>query len=58
MVNGRERYRSGSWPGIDAMAVRNAAARTAAARRVAEDPDAVQAAQAVRAGLRALYRLP
>jgi 5-methylthioadenosine/S-adenosylhomocysteine deaminase len=58
MVNGRERYRSGSWPGIDAMAVRSAAARTAAARRVAEDPDAVQAAQAVRAGLRALYRLP
>ncbi|MDX5446294.1 MAG: amidohydrolase family protein [Zoogloeaceae bacterium] len=58
MVSGRECYRSGSWPGVDAAAVRRAAAQTVVASRVADDPDAAQAAQAVRAGLRALYRLP
>lgn len=58
MVGGRVCYRSGSWPGIDTVAVRAAAARTAAASRAAPHPQAADAARALRAGLRALYRLP
>jgi hypothetical protein len=58
MIAGRVCYRSGSWPGIDTVAVRAAAARTAAASRAAPHPQAADAARALRAGLRALYRLP
>lgn len=58
MVAGQVRYRAGTWPGLDADAVRAAAARTAAANRLAPAPEAAEAAAALRDGLRALYRLP
>lgn len=58
MVGGVVRYYDGTWPGIDADSVRAAAAATALESRLATDPDAVTAAESVREGLRALYRLP
>ena len=57
MVAGRVRWRDGVWPGIDAVAVRDAAAKTARAARSAHSAEAPAAASAVREALRGLYGL-